>query len=112
MLAGAAVSACSGRQSCAARRIAAAAPFCACALQVWVLTGDKVETAISIAFSCRLFSEGMAIVELRDRDFERALAAAGVQRSAASNVSAAPDAGTMEQIVEVEGQVRGCGGSG
>ncbi|KXZ52548.1 hypothetical protein GPECTOR_9g592 [Gonium pectorale] len=39
---------------------------------VWVLTGDKVETAISIALSCRLFTEEMALVELRERDFEGA----------------------------------------
>ncbi|EFJ44459.1 hypothetical protein VOLCADRAFT_95397 [Volvox carteri f. nagariensis] len=38
---------------------------------VWVLTGDKVETAIAIAMSCRLFTQQMALVELRERDFER-----------------------------------------
>ncbi len=70
---------------------------------MWVLTGDKVETAISIAFSCRLFSDTMAIVELRDRDFERALTAAGVQRSDRSHHVAA--IGTMEQIVETEAGV-------
>ncbi|GFR50254.1 hypothetical protein Agub_g12440 [Astrephomene gubernaculifera] len=43
---------------------------------VWVLTGDKVETAISIALSCRLFSEEMALVELRERDLEGAADAA------------------------------------
>jgi magnesium-transporting ATPase (P-type) len=75
-------------------------------LQVWVLTGDKVETAISIAFSARLFSDTMAIVELRDRDLDRALAAAGVARSERSigpgGGPAPPAAGSMEQIVEVE----------
>lgn len=35
-------------------------------IRVWVLTGDKVETAISIALSCRLFSEDMALVEVGD----------------------------------------------
>ncbi len=123
------------RSTCAERPC-----FCLFRPQVWVLTGDKVETAISIAFSCRLFTEGMAIVELRDRDFERALAAAGVQRSAQSGgvggggpgVSRAGSAalsaadvgvvvdeeeggeaaqvGTMEQIVDVEAQVRLGGG--
>ncbi|KAG2485813.1 hypothetical protein HYH03_015523 [Edaphochlamys debaryana] len=39
---------------------------------VWVLTGDKVETAISIALSCKLFTEEMALVEVRERDFEAA----------------------------------------
>lgn len=27
---------------------------CACAVQVWVITGDKQETAINIAISCKL----------------------------------------------------------
>jgi magnesium-transporting ATPase (P-type) len=37
----------------------------AAGIRVWVLTGDKVETAISIALSCRLFTEDMAIIEVR-----------------------------------------------
>lgn len=41
-------------------------------IKVWVLTGDKVETAISIAWSCRLFVEGMGIVTFREEDFLRA----------------------------------------
>ncbi|PNW71492.1 hypothetical protein CHLRE_16g656500v5 [Chlamydomonas reinhardtii] len=44
----------------------------AAGIGVWVLTGDKVETAISIALSCKLFTEEMALVELRERDFEGA----------------------------------------
>lgn len=40
---------------------------------MWVLTGDKVETAINIALSCRLFTSDMSIVELRDRDLEGAV---------------------------------------
>lgn len=36
-------------------------------IKVWVLTGDKVETAISIALSCRLFTEDMALVEVSSR---------------------------------------------
>eukprot|EP00798_Chlamydomonas_sp_ICE-L_P004076 gene4076-14171_t len=39
-------------------------------IKLWVLTGDKVETAINIALSCRLFSSDMSLVEIRDRDFE------------------------------------------
>lgn len=35
-------------------------------IKVWVLTGDKVETAISIAYSCRLFTEDMGVLELRE----------------------------------------------
>lgn len=34
-----------------------------------VLTaGDKVETAISIAYSCQLFAEQMQIVEVREQE--------------------------------------------
>lgn len=36
-----------------------------------MLTGDKVETAISIAFSCRLFTEDMALVEVGKRAEQR-----------------------------------------
>lgn len=28
-------------------------------INVWVLTGDKIETAINIGYSCRLLSEDM-----------------------------------------------------
>ena len=28
-------------------------------ISVWVLTGDKIETAINIGFSCKLLSERM-----------------------------------------------------
>ncbi|KAF8063036.1 ATP8B4 [Scenedesmus sp. PABB004] len=41
----------------------------AAGIKVWVLTGDKVETAISIAYSCRLFTDDMALVEFREADF-------------------------------------------
>lgn len=40
-------------------------------IKVWVLTGDKVETAISIAWSCRLFADGMGIITFREEDFLR-----------------------------------------
>ncbi len=39
---------------------------CACAFP----SGDKVETAISIAFSCHLFTPDMGILEFRESDFE------------------------------------------
>ncbi len=39
-----------------------------CAWQVWVLTGDKIETAISIALSCQLFSPTTKLLMLRERD--------------------------------------------
>jgi phospholipid-translocating ATPase len=28
-------------------------------IKLWVLTGDKIETAINIGFACNLLSEGM-----------------------------------------------------
>lgn len=31
-------------------------------IKVWVLTGDKIETAINIAFSCRLLSSDVEII--------------------------------------------------
>ena len=39
-------------------------------IKVWVLTGDKVETAITIALTAHLFDETMSLVEVRERDFE------------------------------------------
>ncbi len=33
-------------------------------IKVWVLTGDKVETAVNIAFSCRLFTVRTELVHL------------------------------------------------
>jgi hypothetical protein len=33
-----------------------------CYFQVWVLTGDRQETAINIGMSCRLISESMNLV--------------------------------------------------
>ena len=32
---------------------------------VWVLTGDKLETAVNIAYSCRLFTKNMEIIYLK-----------------------------------------------
>lgn len=39
-------------------------------LQVWVLTGDKLETAISIGVACRLLAPAMRALVLRNADFE------------------------------------------
>ena len=41
---------------------------------VWVLTGDKQETAVNIAYSCKLFSQDMQIIKLnaRNRDVAEA----------------------------------------
>eukprot|EP00891_Asterochloris_glomerata_P006425 jgi/Astpho2/6425/e_gw1.00093.28.1_t len=37
-------------------------------IKVWVLTGDKLETAISISLSCRLFHNSMKLMMLREHD--------------------------------------------
>jgi len=39
---------------------------------VWVLTGDKQETAINIAYSCRLFSPNMEVIKLNARSRDAA----------------------------------------
>ncbi|KNC54448.1 uncharacterized protein AMSG_10443 [Thecamonas trahens ATCC 50062] len=44
-------------------------------IKVWVLTGDKQETAINIGYSCALLYEGMSLVIL-DADTEDAVASA------------------------------------
>ncbi|KAK9820083.1 hypothetical protein WJX72_005942 [[Myrmecia] bisecta] len=46
----------------------AIATLSAAGMKVWVLTGDKLETAISIALSCRLFTQSMKLLMLRERD--------------------------------------------
>ncbi|KAG2451812.1 hypothetical protein HYH02_003588 [Chlamydomonas schloesseri] len=78
----------------------------AAGIGVWVLTGDKVETAISIALSCRLFTEEMALVEVRERDFEDAKEESDV----ASVLASKQEEARMEQSrLEAElGPGRGC----
>merc|ERR1712051_954029 len=44
-------------------------------IKVWVLTGDKQETAINIAHSCRLFSLNMEIIKVNARSRDAAEAA-------------------------------------
>ena len=39
---------------------------------IWVLTGDKQETAINIAYSCKLFSKDMEIIKLNARSRDAA----------------------------------------
>lgn len=34
------------------------------AICVWVLTGDKIETAVNIAYACKLFEYGMELIQL------------------------------------------------
>jgi len=35
-------------------------------INIWVLTGDKQETAINIGYSCRLISQGMQVIILNE----------------------------------------------
>eukprot|EP01012_Entosiphon_sulcatum_P005957 TRINITY_DN12775_c0_g2_i1.p1 TRINITY_DN12775_c0_g2~~TRINITY_DN12775_c0_g2_i1.p1 ORF type:complete len:1309 (-),score=248.66 TRINITY_DN12775_c0_g2_i1:349-4275(-) len=39
-------------------------------IQIWVLTGDKVETAINIALACNLFTSQMELIQVTLRDPE------------------------------------------
>uniref|UniRef100_A0A4W5LAX8 Uncharacterized protein n=1 Tax=Hucho hucho TaxID=62062 RepID=A0A4W5LAX8_9TELE len=34
-------------------------------IQVWVLTGDKPETAVNIAYACRLLDQGDLVINMR-----------------------------------------------
>ena len=36
--------------------------------QVWILTGDKKETAVNISYSCGHFQRGMQIVDIAGKD--------------------------------------------
>ncbi len=38
-------------------------------IKTWVLTGDKVETAINIGYSCRLLTQEMNVEEVRSTTF-------------------------------------------
>lgn len=35
-------------------------------IKVWVLTGDKIETAVNIGYSCKLLSEQTRLIYLVD----------------------------------------------
>ena len=37
-------------------------------IQIWVLTGDKLETAVNIAYSCGHFKRGMEMKKLSGRN--------------------------------------------
>lgn len=56
---------------------------------VWVLTGDKQETAINIAYSCKLFTSNMEIIKLnaRSRDSAEAIINANLDAIKAYNTS-------------------------
>lgn len=42
-------------------------------IKVWVLTGDKMETAINIGFSCRLLNKNMILIVIKGSDTEETL---------------------------------------
>jgi hypothetical protein len=42
-------------------------------IKVWVLTGDKVETAINIGFSCRLLSKAMTLVVIQGNNVKQTI---------------------------------------
>lgn len=37
-------------------------------IQVWVLTGDKPETAVNIAYACRLLDEGDLVINMSTKN--------------------------------------------
>ena len=37
-------------------------------IQVWVLTGDKPETAVNIGYACRLLDEGDMVINMSSKD--------------------------------------------
>lgn len=37
-------------------------------IKTWVLTGDKIETAVNIGYSCSLLNENMVLIYITDRD--------------------------------------------
>jgi len=42
-------------------------------IKVWVLTGDKVETAINIGFSCQLLNDKMELYIINGTDKQECL---------------------------------------
>ncbi|RPA81799.1 phospholipid-translocating P-type ATPase [Ascobolus immersus RN42] len=40
-------------------------------IKVWVLTGDKVETAVNIGFSCNLLDKSMDIIQMKFKESEK-----------------------------------------
>lgn len=39
-------------------------------IRIWVLTGDKVETAINIGYSCKLLNDNLTQLEITEKTFE------------------------------------------
>ena len=75
-------------------------------VRLWVLTGDKTETAVDIAYSCRLFSHGMEVVYLTGAtdvtDALRKLAAAKKSASENGPCGLVIDGQTLQWILEAE----------
>ncbi|XP_007037752.2 PREDICTED: putative phospholipid-transporting ATPase 9 isoform X1 [Theobroma cacao] len=66
-------------------------------IKLWVLTGDKMETAINIGFACSLLRQGMKQIVINSETPEnKALEKAGDK----SAVAAAFKAGVLQQIAE------------
>ncbi len=42
-------------------------------MRIWMLTGDKLDTAKNIAFSCKLFKEDMRIIEIKEHSANKEL---------------------------------------
>lgn len=40
-------------------------------IKVWVLTGDKLETAINIGYSCQLLDDGLLKLIIEEKDTEQ-----------------------------------------
>jgi len=53
-------------------------------IKLWVLTGDKVETAINIGFSCNLLSNDMDLIQIKIEDQDMSRAEAEVDRHLAT----------------------------
>ena len=54
-------------------------------IKVWMLTGDKLETAENIGYSCKLFTEEMEIISINtledaEREFNQKMAEANKER--------------------------------
>ncbi|TMS16361.1 Phospholipid-transporting ATPase IB [Larimichthys crocea] len=49
-------------------------------IKIWVLTGDKQETAINIGYSCRLVTHGMSLIIVNEDSLDRAPVVIGGQR--------------------------------
>lgn len=39
-------------------------------IKIWVLTGDKQETAINIGYSCRLLSQSMLVITVSEESLD------------------------------------------